>query len=390
MTIKQENISSFSVPARLLPVQKQKLPRVELDICRRLHDARKKLGLTAADCAHQIGVPRTTLVNYEMGKTPIRADVALQFCREFLVSEEWLATGRYDALKRLAAQKGIPETSDLEQMPELFFRQCVDLHSEVGNRGLPSRSLYSEAFPNCLAPIYERLAGEFFYFPRVVLCDNDNPQILQRFIQVTLARWLLLLGNEAVRRKFVPGRVRREYIRALFEVADLIFLRFMGQPTPGVQMPHLEWLRVLVRDPNVPLGTMQTQIASADHFLADTVSAPAQAASGKRDKAENIGENNLKEKSLKSTKLRVTPDLASLLERLNQATAARGQKMALAQTLGVPPARVSEWLSGKKEPGGAVTLRLLDWVEEWERQQQESPGRSNRPEPEAQRKRQTK
>jgi len=60
----------------------------------------------------------------------------------------------------------------------------------------------------------------------------------------------------------------------------------------------------------------------------------------------------------------------NLRDRLNRATRRHGMKSALARFLGVPQPCVSDWLSGKREPGGETTLRLLRWVEQQERQQQ--------------------
>jgi DNA-binding transcriptional regulator YiaG len=64
----------------------------------------------------------------------------------------------------------------------------------------------------------------------------------------------------------------------------------------------------------------------------------------------------------------VKPQLPSLLERLNRATKETGKMSALAGSLKVPLASVSRWLSGKREPGGEITLKLLHWVEQQERQ----------------------
>jgi transcriptional regulator with XRE-family HTH domain len=64
----------------------------------------------------------------------------------------------------------------------------------------------------------------------------------------------------------------------------------------------------------------------------------------------------------------VKPQLPSLLERLKQATKETGKMSALADYLKVPLASVSRWLSGKREPGGEITLQMLKWVEAQERQ----------------------
>jgi transcriptional regulator with XRE-family HTH domain len=70
----------------------------------------------------------------------------------------------------------------------------------------------------------------------------------------------------------------------------------------------------------------------------------------------------------------VKTQLPNLRERLNRATKETGKMSALADFLGkatgqrVPLASVSRWLSGKREPGGEVTLQMLRWVEQQERQ----------------------
>ena len=64
----------------------------------------------------------------------------------------------------------------------------------------------------------------------------------------------------------------------------------------------------------------------------------------------------------------VKAQLPSLLERLNRATNESGRMSALAEFLGVPLASVSRWLSGKREPGGEITLKMLHWVKQQERQ----------------------
>jgi len=63
----------------------------------------------------------------------------------------------------------------------------------------------------------------------------------------------------------------------------------------------------------------------------------------------------------------VKPVLPKLMQRLKRATEAYGRKAELAAYLGVHRQMVTDWLSGKQEPGGETTLRLLYWVEQEER-----------------------
>ena len=54
--------------------------------------------------------------------------------------------------------------------------------------------------------------------------------------------------------------------------------------------------------------------------------------------------------------------LAELLRRIEGATSQRGKKTELAKFLGVTPQGLNDWLSGRREPGGEVTLLMLEWV----------------------------
>jgi hypothetical protein len=69
-----------------------------------------------------------------------------------------------------------------------------------------------------------------------------------------------------------------------------------------------------------------------------------------------------------------TMQMRELLGKVRKLTSARGMKVKLAAALHAPLPRISEWLSGKYAPSGQTTLRLLQWVEQQEREQTKSPG----------------
>ena len=69
----------------------------------------------------------------------------------------------------------------------------------------------------------------------------------------------------------------------------------------------------------------------------------------------------------------VKAQLDNLLAKLNRLTQEPGKKTELADFLGAPLASVSRWLSGKRDPGGETTLKLLRWVQKQE-SQPEAPG----------------
>ena len=83
---------------------------------------------------------------------------------------------------------------------------------------------------------------------------------------------------------------------------------------------------------------------------------------------QNSSRKLLTDSSLKRNVLGMQSEFERLIDRLKRATGERGQKALLAAALKVPPARISEWLSGKKEPGGKTTLKLLCWVQEQDSQ----------------------
>jgi len=74
----------------------------------------------------------------------------------------------------------------------------------------------------------------------------------------------------------------------------------------------------------------------------------------------------------------VKSEMEKLLSDVRGMTTAKGRKAKLARDLGVSLSRISEWLSGKYEPGGEVTLRLLQWVLA-EEAQQKRPGAQTSP-----------
>jgi transcriptional regulator with XRE-family HTH domain len=60
--------------------------------------------------------------------------------------------------------------------------------------------------------------------------------------------------------------------------------------------------------------------------------------------------------------------LPALISKLGELTSLRGQKAALARELKVSRQAVDQWLSGSSKPTAETTLKLLNWVEQQERQ----------------------
>jgi transcriptional regulator with XRE-family HTH domain len=112
------------------------------------------------------------------------------------------------------------------------------------------------------------------------------------------------------------------------------------------------------RLPNVPPAAAQDALRSAENLIN---------ALGSMRACAHISlpssEKSLTDVSLKSKTASMKSEMQKLIEKVKAKASRPGGKSQLATELGVAPARVSEWLSGKKEPGGEYTLRLLKWVE---------------------------
>jgi transcriptional regulator with XRE-family HTH domain len=325
-------------------VRKLKLQKSEVEICSRLRFAREEvLKITQAACAEQIGLDRSTLANYETARTPLRHEIALRFCRQFIISEEWLATGRHDACHAEAPRHGIVVGPGIEKMDEIIFlRQSMDLLSEPSALHIAPGTLFGTAYDENLAADYSRLVREFFYLPRIVLSDSDNPQLVGNLLNAINMRFICLLENEAVRRGQKGSSAWRVFARCLLESADLVFRKMMRFKLDSAHLNNLGWLRYCVTDADATI-----------ELLGDRSSiAPLEPP-----------KNDLTGTSLKSKREGVKSEIDKLIADVKRKASKPGTKSELARTLGVAPARISEWLAGEKEPGGEYALRLQNWVE---------------------------
>jgi DNA-binding XRE family transcriptional regulator len=233
------------------------LNQIEIAVCKRLRMAREFLGVTQSECAEQISMDRSTLVNYESTRSPVRWEFALRFCRQWIISEEWLATGQFQACHLAAKKRG--QTPDAEVEKLIFRRQCMDLLSEPITRTIPGGILFTAAYKDYLAPVYRQLVDRFFYSPRIILHETDNAEIGINLLKAAMERAVLLLTNEARRCAQPPGRVRRSFYRAIYEATELIALKFLPFPPGRAEsdfIASLDWLRKACSDPSVKLGPL--------------------------------------------------------------------------------------------------------------------------------------
>lgn len=329
-------------------MRKSKLSGRDDEIRSRLREARVRLGFDQAECARQIGLKRSTLLNYELGLTPLRFEVALRFCRQFIVSEEWLATGRCEACHKASPDISINRKTDTPDIDrKIFFRQTMDLLSEPASLHLPNGMSFAEAYDTVLRHDYARIVQANYFLPRIVFSNSDSPELACNLLNAINERFIILLNNEALRRGQKPQSAWRVYAACMLESGDLIFRKMMRFKLDSKSMARLSWLRNCTCDPD-----------STIPFLDENGVWPV----------PQTPENSLTDDSVNRNSGGVKPEIKRLIARVNAKASQPGSKAELARMLDVAPARISEWLSGKNEPGGETTLRLLQWVEQQERQ----------------------
>lgn len=322
-------------------MRKSKVPKAEIEICKRLRFAREKvLKITQAECARQIGLDRSTFSNYETARTPLRHEIALRFCRQFIISEEWLATGYYDAARTAIIARGVPgQGTDNDRVDFILIRQCMDLLSEPATLQINPGALFSVAFDGGLKTRYAELAQENPWNPRINFSDADQYELAVTFLRVIHERHCAILCDEAQRRGVKSALLWRAYLRQTYLCAYHICRRISISEFPGEVLASPDFVRAVI----------------CEAF-------PRSTEAGDDPKKDLIGS------SLKSNCDTVKSEIEELIARVKRHASRPGAKAELARTLGVAPARISEWLSDEKEPGGEYTLRLLRWVEQQERQ----------------------
>ena len=314
------------------------MPNEELEICERLRKTREGvLKITQAACAKEIGLDRSTLANYETGRTPLPFEPALRFCRQFIISEEWLATGRHDAL-HAALPGNIAGAGDWKTFDEkISIRQCMDLFSEPARLHISSGTLFSKAFNDVLGSRYRELVKHSPFYPRIEPSDADGWDVAVNLLKVIYERHFHLLDETAKLRQIKPSDLWRLYLSRALVCCAITFKSFDETNLAAVPMEKVRWLRDILFEP--PDGEVK---------------------------------NNGKEDLTGTSEMRkvegVKSEIQRLLARVSRLVAAKGTKAKLAETLEVPQSRLSEWLGGKCDPSGETTLRLLRWVEQQERQ----------------------
>ncbi len=276
------------------------LPEPEIEICSRLREFRLWKKLEQGEVAERLSITRSRLSSYEYAKAPIRYELGKEFCYRFNVNQRWLATGQE------------PKTPYFDVSPNLEFK-------------IKPKDLFSTAY-----------------------------KVLQPHIEERSLELIGLYGKEA----FYAGEVGGEALdnfhllgegptkAAAFYVRKIVLLRLLWFP-PDLQIKYAE---AIMEADKTFARRFHKEIAEVVAFLQRPV--PEVGAKS----TESLTQDSLKSKSESMS------EIQKLIKDVKKKAEQPGSRSELAKQLGVAPARISEWLSGKKEPGGEYTLRLAIWV----------------------------
>jgi len=263
--------------------RKNPLPERESQICERLLEFRKSVGLTRIAFAQKGGIDSSIITRCDHQLAPLKFGAFRSLATTFPINPHWLATG-----------DSIP---NLPEPVSPILLQCPGA----------AKSLFSA--------VYDQYLGKVFSSEQLVLARDFD------LLRLCVCR---ISGRLEAKGKTFPCDFRERMAMDLKRIAGII-----------------ESIGKFEFEQSSKLG--------ADFFNLTT-------------------SKGLTVDSLKGNTTTVKPEIEKLIARVKRKTLEPGMKAELARTLGVAPARISEWLSDKKKPGGAYTLKLLHWVEQQERQ----------------------
>ena len=295
-----------------MPKPNQTVTAREMEICDRVRHLRKNVvKWSQPTMAEAIGVSLHQLAGIEYRRVPLNFGIAISLCNKCNVNQRWLALGEFPIQPRLDVlmhrYANYPAT-----MP---FSQVFDDILEESARHEKNR-------------IIQDVGEENYRLGNFTSSDSRQAHVLTQAGADNLSPDKSLLRQRAL-------------------LSDVLALHNTGSP-PEALRKKLEkkldpLLAVYLRDPK-----------KAEWHL------PVTASTGLKKEFDAL--------SILGNISDVKAKLPRLIKRLNEATKERGTKTALAKFIGVPLPKISQWLAGEHEPGGETTLRLLQWVEQQERQ----------------------
>lgn len=328
-----------------------------LGVAQRLREARNHLNLSQADVSRQLGISRERLASYEDGRTPLRFELALRFCWQFVFSEEWLALGVKEILARWdkkdpAKYKHVWHSSKA--------RWCMSLLYSPAFHKIKPGTLFIDAYNEHLQAVYEANyvanIASIGLGPSIVISSSPSDDQLKNYFHALLETWMDFNDEPIKKYRFLMSMARAaRKIQICLSSNELT-----EQEQESIKLDGWESGKLAdnITEDSAEMDDFIDK--QAPDFLANIASNFKVSFNPDKEKpVDNIPKHGNIE--------RVKTKLPGLMDRLKKATEQRGKKAELARFLDVPLPKVSQWLSGLHEPGGETTLQLLNWVEQQER-----------------------
>jgi transcriptional regulator with XRE-family HTH domain len=271
----------------------------------RLRQARQQRRFSRADLAAELAVDAGEIMRVELGRTPLRFGLAAPILERFNLNPRWLAEGT-----------GQPEPFVSLELPEGESVPLDEAFSEVYNSKWEGQIEPSLRFRDVLKSLgLEALLDlerqvRMWPKPDGTWMFGLRPESLQS------------VRDCALRLAAIAARIG-EHVKRIEASADEAeaFFRSRGWKPEEIEV--------------IDIGGQ-----------------------GRSDSKAHLTEVTIDRKTPD-----VKPKLPSLLRKVASLCQQPGQRSRLAEYLGVPLPRVSEWLNEVHEPGGEVVLRMQAWVE---------------------------
>jgi DNA-binding transcriptional regulator YiaG len=265
------------------------------------------LRLSQVGFARELGVDSSVVAAYENYRSPVQYGLTWEACRLFRLSANWLMTG-------------VGGSVTAWPLPSPQF-VSIDPKTPI-----------SRAWVQGLKSAYET--------------DLESPKRTNQSLPFTD------ITPDPEGRLFAGEFLSKTLMETLIEVPDSNVVgvaaeisRMLGSLQGGRQRDAPEIVAARYKE----IEKARAKLAARRELLS-------------RSAIERVGKV-LTDTEIRSKSVGVKSQMPNLLARLDKATKETGKKSALAEFLGVPLASVSRWLSGDREPGGEITLKMLRWVE---------------------------
>ncbi len=280
----------------------------EVGICGRLRQAREQSQKRQADFARELGISRVRLASYEYAKAPLRYEIGKEICYRLNLNQRWFATGK------------LPMQPYFDISPNLEFK-------------IKPKSLFGAAYRDILeVGIEERFKELEALLGKEVVREGD-------IIGAVLDNFHLVGESVSKAAAFYARRVVQLYLTWLPDEVAMDYINSLLNAHRKFQKQHSSAIAKLIAERQIK----RSEKTTGDKSALDT----------------NTEVRN------STSEMKLT--LEALLSKVRHLTEPVGMKAKLAADLGVPATRVSEWLAGKHDPSGEVTLQLLNWVERQKR-----------------------